>query len=278
MSGFYWLASYPKSGNTWIRLALQSLAQHGGRISFAEGDRWFPIASAREPFDSMLGVESSDMTSAEIDTLRPRVYEALACEATVPLIRKVHDAWTMTPACEPLFPPAVTLGAVYVVRDPRDVAISYAHHCSQTIDRIIETMADPEAAMARSRRSMNTQMRQKLLTWSGHVSSWMDAPGIPRLTVRYEDIVAGTETVLAEVASFCGMNSTADEIAAATVSTRFDTLRAQEEQSRFCEKPAGMQRFFRQGKAGGWQKVLTNEQVLRIERDHGEIMARLRYL
>ena len=58
----------------------------------------------------------------------------------------------MTPAGEPLFPTAVTRGAVYIVRDPRAVAVSFANHLAETIDETIVRMDDPAAyGLGRSR-------------------------------------------------------------------------------------------------------------------------------
>lgn len=277
MGGFYWLASYPKSGNTWLRLALASLERGGASIDFTLDDPWVAGAFGRGMFDSVLEIGSSDLTHEECETLRPRVYELLAGQSETPMIRKVHDAWTLTPRGEPLFPPAVTLGAIYVVRDPRDVAISLGAFLGKTIDQVIDRMADPGASLAETRESLRPNLRQRLLTWSGHVESWMGATGVRVLTIRYEDMLADPVAVLGRVADFVGWTVSPSTLAAAVRSTSFDTLQAEEDRHGFREKPATADRFFRRGVAGEWADTLTLEQVARLERGHGRSMTRLGY-
>lgn len=247
-------------------------------MGFDEEESWIPIASARDPFDSVMELESSDLTQEEIDCLRPMFYIEQARLAKQPLIRKVHDAWIRTRAGTPLFPPAVTRGAIYVVRDPRDVAVSYAHHACCSMDEAIAFLSDPNAAFASAKTYLTGQLRQTMLTWTGHVASWLNAPGIRVLAVRYEDMIAHPESTLAEVASFCGIDAGAELIEAATRATRFDVLQQTERDQGFREKPRGMKQFFRRGQAGGWRDSLSNEQANRIVSAHGETMRRLHYI
>jgi hypothetical protein len=277
MSGFHWLASYPKSGNTWLRLALGSLAGGGRPPDFASGDKFAQIASDRTAFDLLLDVDSADLTADEAADLRPRFYEIDARRAAAPQLRKVHDAWTLTPSGEPLFPPAVTLGAICIVRDPRDVAVSFAHHMGVDIDRAVAFMARPDAALAAGGRHGALQLRQTLLCWSGHVRSWRDAPGRPALLLRYEDMLADAEGALARAAAYLGWAAAPETVAQAVAATRFDALRAAEERHGFTEKPRPAGRFFRRGIAGGWRDTLTAEQASRIEDRHGAVMAELGY-
>ncbi|WP_269747040.1 sulfotransferase domain-containing protein [Elstera litoralis] len=179
MSGYHWLASYPKSGNTWLRLALSSLSRDGAPPDFAAKVGFAPIASNRSPFDLLLDVDSGDLTDDEAEALRPCFYELEARRHAEPQLRKVHDAWTLTSAGEPLFPPALTLGTLYIARDPRDVAVSLAAHLGMTVDEAIAAMAAPAATLARGGKRGKTQLAQRLLSWSAHVESWLDAPGMP---------------------------------------------------------------------------------------------------
>lgn len=278
MSGFYWLASYPKSGNTWLRLALWSLERDGAAVDFANLQGLATIASARQSFDAVLGVESSDLTPDEIAILRPRVYEDEAARAQKPILRKVHDAWTLTPAGEPLFPAAATLGAVYLTRDPRDLVISLAHHTGSTIDDQIFKMADPAAISAPQRRSMADQLPQRCRDWSSHVESWLAAPGRPALLVRYEDMLTDPAAALARVAAYFGWTPNPQTVERTVAATAFPVLRAEEERHGFRERQPDADRFFRQGRAGGWRHALTAEQAHRIEQAHGRVMTRLGYL
>src|SRR5687768_11035432 len=100
--GIVWLASYPKSGNTWFRIFLRSLLSEPEEDLSLDGVG-FLIASCRQMFDDLSGIDSSDLTHDEIDLLRPRVYEQLAEQSPKrPLFMKTHDAWTRLPNGEPL--------------------------------------------------------------------------------------------------------------------------------------------------------------------------------
>jgi aryl sulfotransferase len=136
-----WLASYPKSGNTWFRMLVANLAAAGGKpADINDLQERSGIASARGPFDHLMLIDSGLLTHDEIDCLRPRVYEELARGAdddeydapqNTPRVRfvKVHDAYTLTPIGEPLLAGRRGgSGAIVIVRDPRDVAPSLANH------------------------------------------------------------------------------------------------------------------------------------------------------
>ncbi len=278
MSGFFWLASYPKSGNTWLRFALLCLKEGGG-VDFSKRSDFAPVAAGRAGFDLALGIESSDLTPAEILELRPRCYEAQAENLVEPQFRKVHDAWVLTAPGEPLFPPSVTQGSLCIVRDPRDVAVSFAHHSGDEIDKVISHMGNSDAQLARQRDRLFDQLPQVLGSWSDHVAGWLAAPGMrPALLVRYEDMLADPARELRRVADYVGWPATEDAIASAVENTRFDRLRAAEERQGFHERSPVAARFFRKGETGGWRTVLTAAQATRIETAHGDMMRRLRYL
>ncbi len=278
MSGYHWLASYPKSGNTWLRLALSSLSRDGAPPDFAAKVGFAPIASNRSPFDLLLDVDSADLTDDEAEALRPRFYELEARRHAEPQLRKVHDAWTLTSTGEALFPPALTLGTLYIARDPRDVAVSLAAHLGMTVDEAITAMATPAATLARGGKRGKTQLSQRLLTWSAHVESWLDAPGMPQpLLLRYEDMTVDAAGSLLKVARHLGWAAEPAAVERAVSATRFDALFAAEEQYGFHERPIKAERFFRRGIAGGWRDTLTSAQADQIERDHATVMARLGY-
>lgn len=276
MSGFFWLASYPKSGNTWLRIFLQSLAAGGKEIDINALGLSNNVAN-RACFDRTLDIESSDLTDDEIARARPAQYAIESLEAKAPLFRKVHDAWGLTPTGTPLFPPELTRGAIYIVRDPRDVAVSYAHHMGKTVERTITHMENPSARLAMSTRRIPFQLPQHISSWSGHVESWLDAPVRLHL-LKYEDMLARPVASFGKVAHFLGFDVSAATVEAAVNATRFDRLRASEDECGFVERMSDSARFFRRGIAGGWRDTLSDEQVTRIESEHGSMMRRLGYL
>ena len=270
----WWLASYPKSGNTWLRAVLVSLTSQGS-LDINDMAALGPMASLRAAFDDTLGVDSADLPFEQQADLRPRVYETWAAEAERPLYCKVHDAYHLTPSGEPLIPPAATRGAIYVARDPRAVAVSYSHHSGRALDATIARMGS-DATVDGSPRGLSWSLRQRLLRWSDHVASWLAAP-FPVHLVRYEDMLADPHETFAGIAAFLGLARDRATIAAAVEATAFSRLQAQERSAGFAEKPWGAAAFFREGRSDGWRRVLTPEQADRIVAAHGPMMRRLGY-
>jgi aryl sulfotransferase len=274
-SKIWWLASYPKSGNTWLRLFVASVLSGRpadiNRLNFLGAN-----SNSRVAFDRVMGIEAADLSLKQQLTLRPRVYEVWAADAQRPLYCKAHEAYCLTPTGEPLFPTAATCGAVYVVRDPRAVAVSLAYHNTASIDQAIALMEDPEAVFSRSDRRLHRQLHQHLMRWSEHVESWLSAP-FPVHLVRYEDMRADPHAVFAALAMALGLRSDRATIATAVESTSFQRLHAQERASGFVEKPYRMPAFFREGRSDGWRDALKPEQAARIVAVHGDVMRRLGY-
>jgi hypothetical protein len=286
-----WLASYPKSGNTWLRMLIANLsAKDDQPVGINDPAAASSIASARDTFDDLLLIDSGLLTHDEADCLRPRVYEELARgpddderdpRETPPAVRfvKVHDAYTLTPLGEPLLAGARGAdGAIVIVRDPRDVTPSLASHRNTSIDEAIAFMNDRDAQFSANTTKQDLQLRQKLPGWSGHVASWLDQTDIPVHLVRYEDLQIDTVTMLRRALQFAGQAATDDEICRAVRFADFARLRQQEEEKGFREAPpqAGA-RFFRRGEAGGWRDELTADQAARIVAAHGAVMRRLGY-
>ena len=138
MGMIFWLASYPKSGNTWMRILLTNYLRRTEQPADINSLDDGPIASARQAFDDHVGVEASDLTQDEIERYRPLVYEQMSEQATEQLFLKVHDAFTYTRYGYPLISKAATAGVIYLLRNPLDVAVSFAHHSATTVEPILK--------------------------------------------------------------------------------------------------------------------------------------------
>lgn len=277
MSGIYWLASYPKSGNTWFRSFLYNLQQDGDAPADINELSTGGIASARGWLDEVLGFDTAELDPDEVDRLRPAVYRWSLREAEVGY-HKIHDAYTYTPDGEPLVSREATLGALYLVRNPLDVAPSYANHNHSSIDDAITRMGETKHALCRTRKGLPNQVRQQLLSWSQHVLSWLDAPDLNCHVMRYEDMLSDPVTSFTQAAQFLAVPHRPEQIDKAIRFSDFNELSRQEEQKGFRERPPKTERFFRQGKSGDWRDKLSPEQVQRIVTDHGKVMRRMGYL
>lgn len=296
MAEFTWLASYPKSGNTWFRMIVANLHAEGDRpVDINNLPERGGMASARQPFDNLLMVESGLLTHEECDRMRPMLYRTMARQDEPDTagpsqgladedrldhptrLVKVHDAWTYTDCGEPLLGGAgAAINSILIVRDPRDVAPSLANHNGTSIDEAIAFMGPGGKPFCGTRKAQPNQLRQLLLGWSGHAASWLDQDEIPLHLVRYEEMVDDpVETVLGAL-HFARFDIARPAVARAVDLASFERLAEQERAASFCEAPVG-RTFFRKGRCGGWRDELTSEQVARIESDHARMMEQLGY-
>lgn len=276
MNGIIWLASYPKSGNTWLRVFFTNLRHNGdepAQINDLDGG---PIASDRGMFEALTGLEASDLTPGEIDRLRPQVYEKVAAEAQETLFIKVHDAYTYGADGRPLLS-AGTNKAIYLLRNPLDVAASFARHNGQDLDTVIRNMADENYALSADPGKLPSQFRQRLLSWSGHVLSWVNAP-MPVLVLLYEDMLRQPGQAFTRAARFAGLPDEPARVARAVTFSSFTELQRQEQEHGFKEKSMKAARFFQEGCWGSWRRQLTPAQAAKVIRDHGKVMQRYGYL
>lgn len=268
MSGIYWLASYPKSGNTWLRLLLRSYAAGGAAVDINDTapDGW--SLNGRTQFDESIGIAASDLTDAEILAWWPSVLQKWAQARAEPAYLKTHMMRG---------PFDFTLGAVYLVRDPRDVALSLARHTGRSIDAAIAIMGTQDKIMDRSRYRLQPRLLQSWGSWSQNVESWLAPAPFPVRVVRYEAIRADPVAALSGLLPALGFPVDHAAVKAAAAATALETLRAQEDATGFVEA-VGPHRFFGEGRVEGWRDRLTPAQTDRIEAEHGRVMARLGYL
>jgi aryl sulfotransferase len=275
-----WLASFPKSGNTWFRIFLANLTKGDSTPADINNlDECGATAGSRYEFEATTMLDSSLLSHDEIDDLRHRVYEAIAAEASKERWIKVHDAYTTTQSGQPLLGRNVARAAIYLVRDPRDVAISLAHHQvdSVTIDDVIKLMNSADSAFNDGRKGLAPQLRQKLTGWSGHVTSWLDQTDVPVHVVRYEDLQTAPVEFFAGALKFAGRFATPQEIEQAVRHADFAELRRQEDEKGFVERISRSAPFFRSGRAGDWRDKLTADQIACLEDAHAPTMQRLGY-
>lgn len=278
MARFFWIASYPKSGNTWVRLLIERLLGQAvtGDDPFASTTgRCDLIASSRALFDDLVGAPSSLMRPDEITASRPGAFRALAAISPLPLFIKVHDAFATDWAGQE--PAAYCQGALYILRDPRDVAASMAAHFDMDLDAAIAAMAEPSMEISVAGFRGARQFPQRLGTWSEHVVSWVDQDRVPSLMIRYEDLSTRPVETLACVADRLGLPTETEALEEAVAAMQFDRLARAEAEAGFHGRRGSAAPFFRQGRAGSWREALSPTQAARIEAAHSEVMRRFDY-
>jgi hypothetical protein len=236
------IVTYPKSGTTWLGFLVANALKNDPKeeLDLRNFVRYVPSANA-----AYFGSYSGEGTLSDVSSvLDPRFFSVHA--PYYPFFRKV----------------------VYVLRDPRDVMVSYYHH-----RRLVEP-------------GYCGSMREFLLSddhfpcrWDDHVAGWLLKHRHRKiLIVRYEEMLKDASTALERVLDFAGVKYSDLDVLRAVEASQFDRMRSLEE--RFgVDGAAGApdERFIRRGREGSWEDELDRECVRIIEEKYGETMCRVGY-
>ena len=269
-----WMASYPKSGNTWARIFLANY-----------------IANAKEPVpinnahmvamgDSITKtyrmVAGGALDVADIDRtvqLRPRVLRGIvANNADINLV-KTHNARVAARGV-PLIPDNVTRSAVYILRNPLDMVLSYARHYGMTPEEAVNAVSHPDNANPPDEETVT----QFMGSWSDHVRSWTGKSDYPVLVLRYEDMLADPRTCFARLVEHLGMPLDVERLDRAILFSSFKELSEQEKTQGFVEKSAESERFFAKGQKDQWKTDLPARLVKKMKHGHRKVMKKFGYL
>jgi hypothetical protein len=277
--GIVWLASYPKSGNTWLRVFLYHLVRLMNGIPREEDEmNKLDRASGYEAklfglFQQYLQKPLKGATRLEVMAVRPLVHLTVADRFPTIAMMKTHNLLGELGG-KATINFAASAGAVYIVRDPRDVAVSLSKHLGSTIDEAINVMATSAFATEN-----NDETAFEIWgSWSEHVKSWTVEPSNAILVVRYEDMLAQPTDTFGKIVAHLKQEPSAEQIAEAIELSSFDKLRRAEDEGSFREVSPRSERFFNTGKSGGWRDKLTAEQAARLESDHRQQMMNFGYL
>ncbi len=269
MSGILWLASYPKSGNTWLRAFLANYDQNSQEPiaindlpNHALGDNFLVH------YEYLLGKPKDAISDDEAIEARPDVHKWFATAEDRTVFVKTHSIVGKV-GDRPLITPEATAGAIYVIRHPFDIAVSWAHHYLTDIDHAVDALCRSGNTLPRG----NGLLTQFLGSWSEHVQSWTTAPGMTRHIMRYEDMQTRPMHAFASLVNFLDLPPDAERLKRSIRFSCFRELAAQERQSGFVEaRLDGSTRFFREGALGAGATMLTSEQKQRLWNALGETM------
>lgn len=266
------VASYPRSGNTFARILLA--AYHG----VEDLDRLEEALPADTSAALWRSAPEQEVSARNNRLLRGAVLaEYRRRNPTLLPFRglKTHTA-NLRAFGAPAFEFLPEDRIIHLVRDPRDVLLSNADFNDHDIERSIQVMTSSGAAVA-SGGVGSVEVRG---SWRENVESWLKPEICPALLIRYEDLLADTASWLRRMIEFIGLPLSEARLERAVERSQFSRLQRQEREQGFSEAPAKTTsgRFFREGKSGQWRAVLTAEQIARVTAHGGEIMARLGYL
>ncbi|MBI3707933.1 MAG: sulfotransferase domain-containing protein [Proteobacteria bacterium] len=274
MSSIVWLASYPKSGNTWLRAFLANyVSDAAAPVDINQLPQFSLSDNHVRPYEDLTGRPATALSPREIQALRPRVHAAMANSAPGAVLVKTHTAIAALDGISTIAAD-VTACAVYIIRNPFDMVVSFADHYGLTLDKAIKAINfDNNITLTNARNIF-----QLLSSWSAHVRSWAVGTPFGVHVMRYEDMSAQPEAAFAPVVEFLKLPLDAERLRRAIEFSAFDVLAGQEKKSGFIERSQKSERFFRAGKVGGWRKALSEAQAQAIVARHRDALIEYGYL
>ena len=273
MGKIIWIASFPKSGNTWMRafLANYILKQKEPYPINELGS--FSLSDTRPRFfQEASGRPVEQLSQSDTLKLRWRCQDLIAGFKNHDHFVKTHSRYG-TFKEHSLINHSVSKGAIYLVRNPLDLVISYAAHLGIPIDEAIEAMNGSPNFTVEADSNVVTVMG----SWSEHVDSWLTNENVPRILVRYEDLVEDSTKEFGKILTTLGMRIDQGQLNKAIGFSSFSELARQESVSGFRERPPHAKQFFREGVSGQWNDILKRSQVQKIIAAHGKVMSKLGY-
>jgi hypothetical protein len=258
MGRITWLASYPKSGNTWLRAIVDRIVRPERPFDVnALGETAPAFSGLTERFIADHGIQVPLAAPGEVRRHWAAVQEAICSTSEQDVFLKTHNVAAKFD-CGDFPDPSLTRSAIYIVRDPRDVAISFAYHYRQPLGMAVAALCTSSAFNFKPQQIGRTEL---LTSWGQHVASWTASKRFPVLLLRYEDLLANAEAGVRRIAEFLCKQLSAKEVKNVVAATSFEQLRRQEAESGFNEA-VREKGFFRVGKARQWRE-LRDQSVFR---------------
>jgi hypothetical protein len=237
----------------------------------ALGDTAPGFSGLTQKFVERNGIKLSGSAPGEVRRWWREVQREICEAAEHEIFLKTHNVAARFDS-GPFPDPGSSAGAIYILRDPRDVALSYAWHYKMTLGLAIVALCTSSAFNVKQERLGLTEL---LMSWGEHVFGWTSLKSCPLLVLRYEDLLADPARGVRRIATFLNKPLSAEQVDAIIAATSFQELRGQEKARGFNEsvRPDG---FFRVGRANQWREVKDQsvfapliEKNARIMRKHG---------
>ncbi len=269
------LASYPKSGNTWLRSIIGNFYNFDKEFSLNDL-KSIPLLSIKKhfsEFDNKIYINNNDLHFDWISQNIIKCQNLLNNKPNHLNIFKTHSARHKNFTNE-----TVNAGFIYIVRDPRDIIVSLKNFSGKEIDKTIDEFLFSQNLM------ISTNGAQELLsTWELNVKSWLHYKSVPRLIIKYEDLKLNPKEIILNIKEFLNkihslnINLGDEDIDKIVDNTNFNNLKKLEDKNGF-DEASNYSKFFRSGTSNQWKDVLTNTQIKLIEKNLKSLMRYFNYI
>lgn len=267
MKNITWVASYPKSGNTWIRTILYSAIfgklDINGMGSFIPNFAYLASELLGDGFKDPMDIKYKWLETQK------RISES-AISKSKSCIIKTHNAAGNYDVG--IFPnPKFSANAIYIVRDPRDVAVSYSKHFNHSLKVATDKLNNDKLI---NLQPEDRKRGEFLSSWKNHVTGWKNAQ-IPVYIVKYEDFIENPYENISFILEFLKISPVIN-ISEILDLTNFENLSKLEKQTGFIEA-SSHSNFFRKGAKSQWKRI-PSKSFKTIENNNAQIMKELGYL
>lgn len=274
MRRIVWVASYPKSGNTWARAILANyLANAATPLTLDEMTKYSTGDAIARFYDKAAGMTVDRQNFPLVLSLRDRVLQGIVAGGADAYLVKTHSARTAYLGVD-LIPPRLSRSAIYILRNPLDMVVSSARHYGVSLERAVEIIGTHNKVLAPSDKVMPVLQG----SWSEHVQSWTSFAGFPVVVLKYEDMLAHPHDSFGKMLMHLGIPIDQERLDKAIRFSSFKELKKQEKKTGFVEKPKHAKSFFASGKSDQWKSALSPDLVERIWSDHGDTMKQFGYM
>lgn len=270
------LASFPKSGNTWLRCFLDAyivgkvdineiLTSVGDDIAFRNGIG----VGGKEPQDYPVDIQ---MLTRPMALLRLVLRYNEQDNNGIPLLVKTHNVHMNANGIE-LLPHSLTKSVVYIVRDPREVFMSFCRHMgAEDWNQGIKWFTDDLRVLSDER---SAKMADFISSWAKNVRSYTNADTHNVRVFRYEDMKSHPVETFSGILRHMGIEPDERRVKKALEAVTLDRLQKQEDKHGFQESSHHQERFF--GGSKDWRTLPPNI-VYQIEKHAGSLMKKFGYL